>query len=158
MARKKITLSAAALLAAIAGGVGTAILPAPQVVAQTSPTAPRPDWPHFMPSRHIEGHIAFLKAELKITGAQDALWERVAAAMREDVKDFDQALEQLRANGQEPQTAVQSLEARLRLVALREKGEEQFLAAFRPLYESLSDAQRKTADELLASRSHAWNR
>lgn len=40
---------------------------------------------------HVEGHIAFLKAELGITSAQETLWSPVAAAMREDVRNLQEA-------------------------------------------------------------------
>jgi hypothetical protein len=99
---------------------------------------------------HVEGHIAFLKAELGITDAQAPLWDKVAAAMREDVAEMTAAMPQ--ADGQAPQTAVAYLETRARLTALRAEGEARFLAAFRPLYEALSADQRKTADELLTHR------
>ena len=37
---------------------------------------------------HIEGRIAFLKAELKITDAQQPLWNAVADAMRASAQDM----------------------------------------------------------------------
>jgi hypothetical protein len=35
-----------------------------------------------MPLRHVEGRLAFLKAELKITPAQEPLWSNVADSVR----------------------------------------------------------------------------
>jgi hypothetical protein len=102
----------------------------------------------FVQASHIEGHIAFLKAELKIAPAQEALFEKVAAAMREDVADFRKMREQPAAA---PRTAVDALEQRARLADLRGKAENRFLAAFRPLYDSLSPDQKQTADGLMAS-------
>lgn len=99
---------------------------------------------------HVEGHIAFLKTELGITDAQAPLWDKVASAMRQDVAEMMAAMAQARAERQAPETALARLETRARLSALRAEGEARFLAAFRPLYEALSDAQRKTADELFA--------
>src|SRR6476659_5033803 len=37
---------------------------------------------------HVEGRIAFLKAELKITDAQQPLWNSVAEAIRSNTKDM----------------------------------------------------------------------
>ena len=37
---------------------------------------------------HVEGRIAFLKTELKITDAQQPLWNAVADAMRASAKDM----------------------------------------------------------------------
>jgi hypothetical protein len=101
---------------------------------------------------HIEGHIAFLKAELHITPAEEAPWSKVAAVMRADAADFERFWPQNLAKIQAPPTALQHLEERVAYTALRAKCEQRFLDAFRPLYEMLSDAQKKTADELLGER------
>ena len=37
---------------------------------------------------HVEGRIAFLKTELKITDAQQPLWNAVGDAMRANAKDM----------------------------------------------------------------------
>jgi hypothetical protein len=39
-------------------------------------------------ARHVEGRIAFLKAELKVTDAQLPLWNPVAGAMRGRRADY----------------------------------------------------------------------
>lgn len=101
---------------------------------------------------HIEGHIAFLNVELKITPAQKALWDRVAAVMRADVADFDRLPAQVLARVQAQPTALQHLEERVQYTAPRAKSEQRFLDAFRPLYDQLSVSQRRIADELLGQR------
>ncbi len=98
---------------------------------------------------HIEGHIAFLKAELNITPDQEAPWNTVAAVMRADATDFDRLRSQYLAMIQTPPTALRHLEERAAYTALQATCEQRFLDAFRPLYQKLSDAQKKTADELL---------
>ena len=40
----------------------------------------------MMPGKFIDGRIAFLKAELKVTPAQETQWQQVEAAMRENAK------------------------------------------------------------------------
>jgi hypothetical protein len=133
--------------------VGTTTLsPISPAMAQASQSAV----PHELRfGAHIEGHIAFLKAELNITPAQETLWSKVAEAMRADVADFDQLKPQTFAKMQRPPTALQHLEERAAYTALRAKGEQRFLEAFRPLYEQLSDAQKLIADELLGQRHEA---
>src|ERR1035437_8143179 len=84
MRLNEMALPAMFLFIAVAGG--TALLPAPLAMGQNSPNAPAHER-HF--GGHIEGHIAFLKAELNITPAQEALWNKVAAAMRADVADSE---------------------------------------------------------------------
>ena len=62
---------------------------------------------------HIEGRIAYLKAELKITPAQEAQWDKVAQAMRQNATERRQGFEQVQ---QRPHHAAQ------RAAAAREPG------------------------------------
>ncbi|MGB9152378.1 MAG: Spy/CpxP family protein refolding chaperone [Alphaproteobacteria bacterium] len=97
---------------------------------------------------HVEGHIAFLRAELGITSAQEPLWAPVAEAMREDVRNLQEA-ESKASQKQAPDDAVEYLENRVLFANLRAQGEARFLTAFRPLYGSLSQQQKQVADGLL---------
>ncbi len=75
-----------------------------------------------MPLKHVEGRLAFLKTELKITPAQEPQWTKFADGVRS--------------------TARNAQATRLETVrALK--------AAVEPLYASFSDEQKKLADELL---------
>jgi protein CpxP len=152
MFSRKAALPALALAAALAGAGGLTTLSAPNAAAQATTTAPqgqaRPEH-HFDPGRHIEGRIAFLKAELKITDAQAPAFARVADAMRENVKDMAKLHEQHRADRDKPKSAVEQLEMRVKFGELHTQHEQRFLAAFKPLYDSLSPDQKKAADELL---------
>jgi len=150
MTTKRGLIPTLTLLAALGGAV--TLLPT-QAAAQGMPGAPA----HAMQHReqrtgHVEGHIAFLKAELKITPAQEALFAGVAAAIRADVQDMEQTSQEETAKAPSHRTAVQALELRSNLTALRARSEERFLTAFRPLYDSLSAEQKQTADELLTRR------
>ena len=150
-------LAALALATALAGGVGFSTLGAPTAAAQAQTAPQQQDQPrehHRSASRHIDGRIAFLKAELKITDAQAPQFERVAQAMRQNAQAMDQAMQQLRGNRDQPKSAVERLEARTQFAALRAQSSQRFLDAFKPLYASLSDDQKKAADELLAHHDH----
>ena len=158
MLTRKAALPALALAAALtAAGIG-----APQAYAQASTAAPQaqaqpqpqPERHHFDPTRHIEGRIAYLKAELKITPAQQRQFDRVAQAMRDNAKDMAQMDEQHRAERGKPQNAVDRLEARHRFAEMHAQHVERFLAAFRPLYDSFSTQQKQAADELLGEHHH----
>jgi hypothetical protein len=149
---------------ALLAGFGGAGLSTQGAFAQSAPpasTAPaqapmaKPDHPHWNAARHIEGRIAFLKAELAITPQQQAQWDKLAQVMRDNAKELDANFDQMRAQaGTETRNAVQRLEARGRFAALKAQQSTRFLAAFRPLYDSLSDQQKKTADELMAPHRH----
>ena len=157
----KPTLAAVILAAALVGTAGIGALHTPDADAQAATAAPQgQDGPEhrFGPGRHVEGRIAFLKAELKITDSQAPLFERVAQAMRDNVKEMAQLHEQRRADRDKPKTAVESLEARAHFGQLRMDQTQRFLAAFKPMYDGLSDEQKKTADELLGGHRHHHHR
>jgi protein CpxP len=147
MSLHKMTTPALLLAAAFIGG--TPLLSEPSAMAQTA-QSDLPRERHF--GSHIEGHIAFLKAELHITPDQEALWSKVAEVMRADVADFDQFRQRHPTETATKPTALQHLEERAAYTALRAKGEQRFLEAFRPLYAQLSDTQKRAADELLGNR------
>jgi hypothetical protein len=97
---------------------------------------------------HVEGRLAFLKTELKITDAQLPLWNAVADAIRSNTKGMG---EMMRGAMGARQTAT--LPDRL---AMREKMITEHLEALRklktaldPLYAALSEEQKKTADQLM---------
>lgn len=100
---------------------------------------------------HVEGRLAFLKTELKITDAQLPLWNAFAQAARENAK----AMEEMMQGGMIGMSQSGTLPDRL---ALREKMMASHLEALRklktavdPLYAALSDEQKKTADTLVLS-------
>ena len=158
MFMRKPALPALALVAALAGTAGLSTLPA---LAQTAaPQAQDQAREHqgrhreHSAARHIDGRIAYLKAELKITPQQEPQFERVAQAMREDAAARDQAMQKLRADRGQPKNAVERLELRQQFAAQRAQQSQRFLDAFKPLYASLSDDQKKAADEMLTHHGH----
>lgn len=148
-------------LAALVAGTGASLPTIRDAMAQATTTAPQAqqsEHHRFDPTRHIEGRIAFLKAELKITDAQAPQFDKVAQAMRDNAKERAQAFAQFRGDRDKPQTAIERLEMRARFEQMRSQEGERFLAAFRPLYQGLSDDQKKAADELLARPRHFHRR
>jgi periplasmic protein CpxP/Spy len=140
------SLSAAVVAVAIVSAV-----PMAQVAfAQPSPGATEQQRPQRPRASHIEGRLAFLKTELKITDAQTAQWNAFADVLRQQDKTRRERFEQMRgARGQET-TALARYEQRERSSEAQAQDVKQFVATFRPLYQALSDEQKKTADELFA--------
>ena len=67
-------------------------------------------------ARHVEGRIAFLKTELKITDAQQPLWNAVADAMRADaasIGDMPDGMNGIRRAAWLPESLA-SLEEKMR--------------------------------------------
>ncbi len=113
---------------------------------------------------HVEGRIAYLRAELKITDAQAGAWDAFAAALRANAKGLAAVSEPMMgqmAMGQpgmaagEPkapmpvQTLAQRLDAQERWQTARLDGTRAIKSAFAKLNDVLSPDQKKAADELL---------
>jgi hypothetical protein len=100
---------------------------------------------------HIEGRVAFLKAELKITDAQSSSWNAFADALRANAKalvDIRQSFlaKPVAARG----NFAETLDFQERWLAARLDGTRAMKTAFTALSPTLSDEQKKTADDLLA--------
>jgi hypothetical protein len=101
---------------------------------------------------HVEGRIAFLKTELKITDAQLPLWNAVADAIRAAPKDMAQmqCMSSMQSMmEQQSSTLPEKLAAREKTMTAHLEAFRKFKAAVEPLYPALSDEQKKTADQLL---------
>ena len=99
-------------------------------------------------ARHVEGRLAFLKTELKITDAQLPLWNAVADAMRANAKTMGDMAGGM-MGGSETATLPDKLAMRDKMMTAHLEALRKFKAAVDPLYAALSDEQKKTADELL---------
>jgi protein CpxP len=153
---RKSIIAALAAAAILSGGSAISLSPQAAQAQTASPAQSAPPAPPQQPPRertsHIEGRIAFLKTELKITPAQEAQWDKVAQAMRQNETERRQGFERVRGERTAPPNALQRLEGEARFAALRAQQADRFLATFRPLYDGMSDTQKKSADELLAPR------
>jgi LTXXQ motif family protein len=99
-------------------------------------------------ARHVEGRLAFLKTELKITEAQLPLWNAVADAIRANAKGTGDMSGGMMGAGQAT-TLPDKLALREKMMTAHLDALHRFKAAVEPLYAALSDEQKKTADELL---------
>ena len=98
-----------------------------------------------------EGRIAYLKAELKITPAQQAAFDRYAQVIRENAATTQKTFQDMRGRGpNQNMSAMERIEQRAKMAQLRDQQMQQSLAAFRPLYASLSPDQKKVADNIAA--------
>jgi periplasmic protein CpxP/Spy len=153
------------LFLAAALSIGVAAAGLTPAFAQTAPqpantAAAQSDAIHhakerMMPGRFVDGRIAFLKAELKITPAQEAQWQQVEAAMRENAKQLDQSITAAHQN-RGNMDAVQRIELREQFAKVRADNDARLLAAFKPLYASLSPEQQQMANQLVGAH-HQWH-
>jgi hypothetical protein len=117
----------------------------------------------------VEGRIAFLKAELKITDAQARQWEAVVKAMRDQSAALKALHEQRPQRDQAERDRAltvpdvltrrdEAMDHQAKVLAARAAAHKQFAAAFVPLYNQLSDEQKKTADSLLTRHGRGQHR
>lgn len=138
---------------------------APQMVqlsaADTEPTAPaagqpaaRENIPHKGDKGDkVETRIDDLHTRLAITAAQEDSWSRVAAVMRDNASTMA-PLVQARASQAGSMTAVDDLNSYARIAEAHADGIQKFAPAFETLYGSMSDTQKKNADEIFRKRGH----
>src|SRR5262245_51418527 len=105
----------------------------------------------------IEGRIAFLRAELNITEAQASAWNAFADAMRTNAKKLAEVrasmMARLDAGQQQAPTMAERLDQLERSLLARLEGTRALKSAVTNLYATLSEDQKKTANELLAPQT-----
>src|ERR1700746_2172207 len=89
----------------------------------------------MMPSQLVDGRVAFLKAELKITPAQETQWQQVATAMHQNATALDGVIGNARQQSGS-MDAVQHLAQREQFARVRADNDARLLTAFKPLYAS----------------------
>ena len=102
---------------------------------------------------HVEGRIAFLKAELKITDAQQSQWNTFADTIRSNAQRIGEMRGTMMQGGMMGQTATLTAPDRLdrmeKTMTAMVEAVRTTKAALGPLYAILSDEQKKMADALL---------
>ncbi|MGQ0676708.1 MAG: Spy/CpxP family protein refolding chaperone [Rhodospirillales bacterium] len=175
--RTKISLAVLAIAVGLGGGAAF-MSPSLAQVAGGPAVGEHKDHPGFHRARsgsfgRIDGRLAFLKAELKITSAQEPLWaafektmrdnagemktrvETMQAARKKAFEERKKAADEAKAAGKEPPAivrpgAVERMERMQELAKVRMERQAKLLTAFKPLYAALGDEQKKIADELFA--------
>ena len=128
----KSTTRAAAAFAIVAA----VTFAAPPVFAAANSDQPR-----------IEARIKDMHTKLKITAAEEEQWAKVTDVMRDNASKMDELNSARRANAK-TMNAVDDLKSYGDVVDAHADEIKKFAAAFSPLYDSMSDAQKAEADQL----------
>ena len=126
----------------VAGSLA-ALLLAVAPLAQAAPPAPAAQ----ATASRVEQRIQALRDKLKITPMQEAEWNAVAEAMREDAAQVG-ALIRERQEKAETMDAVQDMRSYRAIAEAHAEGVAKLTAAFEVLYAVMSPEQRKSADEV----------
>ena len=118
----------------------------PQSKAAKQTVAPRTN-------AQVEARITQLHRELKITSAQQADWNKLAQAMRESAHDMSTLIQERNAAAKsKPMNAVDNLKNYEKIADAHAEGLKDVVPAFETLYDSMSPAQKKTADTVFNQR------
>jgi len=115
----------------------------PAAPAAASPAHATPAVKH---EQRVEQRIAYLHSALKITSAQETQWNAFADAMRSNGQTMSQLFEQRRASG-EQRSALDDMKQYAQIAQAHAEGMQKLVAAFEPLYESMSPEQKALADK-----------
>jgi len=94
----------------------------------------------------VEARIIELHARIGITPEQEDQWSQVAQVMRENANTLD-ALIQSRLERAKTMTAVEDMKSYGEVLAAHADGIHKLIPVFEALYNSMSDAQKKEADQ-----------
>lgn len=99
---------------------------------------------------HTEGRLAYIKAELKITDAQEPLWNVYAAAARDNGNTMlARCTTMMSARGASTVSVPDRLDQNEQLLAARLDAVRAMNKALKPLYAALNDSQKQRADQIL---------
>jgi protein CpxP len=98
----------------------------------------------------VEKRITQLHSRLKITDAQGPQWDQFTQVMRANARDLDQSY-QARAGKLASMTAPENMQSFADLSQQRAQDMEKLVPAFQTLYASLSDDQKRAADQMFRS-------
>jgi hypothetical protein len=100
-------------------------------------------------ANHIEGRLAYIKAELKITEAQEPLWTTYAAAARDNANAMRAHCTTMMSKRSGSAASLPDrLEQHEQLMAAQFDAVRGMNKTLKPLYAALSDSQKQTADQL----------
>ncbi len=117
---------------------------AQQETAQQQTISPKSSH-RYAGAQSIETRIKTLHDKLKITGDQEGPWNAVAQAMMQNEQNMHSLLDNRQKNGKS-MTAVDDLESYEKIADAHAEGLKQLLPAFKTLYDTMSDEQKKNAD------------
>jgi Skp family chaperone for outer membrane proteins len=146
MLTKSALLRAAAVTALVGGIAFASPVYAASATASSSSSAPATA---SAPKGYmdVETRIKNLHDKLNISADQEDAWTGVAQAMRDD-EAATKALVDDRHQNAATMTAIEDLESYQKIVQSHVDGLSKLITAFEPLYNSMSEDQKKNADEV----------
>jgi hypothetical protein len=109
----------------------------------------------------IEGRLAFIRTELKITEAQTPAWSQLAEAIRTAAKNQNERMKAILSRQERAKTLPERLDAHEQLLSARLDETRQIKGSLNALYAALSQEQKKEADDIVPPMAgmggpHRW--
>ena len=139
------TMLATPLTAALANGASGAPIHLAQAMASSDQTAAGTAG---IRAETVEQRISSLHAELAITAGEEADWNSVAQAMRDNAAAMQKLVAEKTASDPQTMTAMDDLKSYQRFAQAHVDGLKTLAASFETLYNSMPDAQKKVADQV----------
>ena len=102
---------------------------------------------------HAEARIKELQDALKITAAQEGLWNDLTLVMRENAKNMD-AFTKDRPENTKTMNAVEHMKLHSQITEAHLDQLKKLIPVFEALYDSMSDEQKKIADTIFRTGKH----
>ena len=102
---------------------------------------------------HTGAQIKQLQDALKITAAQQALWNNLTQVMMENAKEMD-ALTKERAENSKTMNAVERMKFHSQITEARLAQQKRLIPPFETFYTGLSDEQKKVTDTIFTTGRH----
>jgi periplasmic protein CpxP/Spy len=100
----------------------------------------------------VEQRINDLHARLQITSAQQSQWDQFIQVMRDNARDMDQTF-QTRIQSMPTMTAAENMQSYAQVAAEHSQDMQKLSSVFQTLYGSMSDSQKRTADQVFRDDS-----
>jgi hypothetical protein len=102
---------------------------------------------------HTESRIKQLQDALKITEAQEVLWNNFTQVMRENAKEMD-ALTKDSSENTKTMNAVEYMKFHNQITEARLGQQKKLIPPFEALYTGMSDEQKKITDSIFRTGKH----
>ena len=141
---------------AITALMGAAILAGPLTAMAADPLVPTPGQAATATKspkslrETVEQRISRLHAALKITPGEEANWNGVTKAMRDNAELMDRLIAEKSAKDPAKMTAVDDLKTYEKFAQAHVEGLKSLTASFEILYTAMPDTQRKVADQVFS--------
>ncbi len=151
----RLTFSRAATRSlAIAALLGGTFLMSPLTAARADDAAAQSQAATDAKAETVEQRITSLHAALKIVPTEDAKWNDVAQAMRENSAAMQKLVAERTATPPQNRTAIDDLKGYEKFAQAHVDGLKNLTASFETLYLAMPDPQKKLADQVFQSFGH----